>query len=500
MRIAVIGSGVSGIAAAKTLARFGHSVIVFERSGAVGGVWAKTYPGVSLQSTWLEYRYSDFDWPVKPDINPTAEQVRAYIEAAVRHFALDVKLNHPVTAMAETETGWRLSFDTPDGPREDAFDYVVIGTGHHTKDRAELVLPNRDRFGGEVLLPSDVESYERFAGKTLAVVGLGKTAVDIAAHASKHARVVHNIFRAPRWLIPMRFFGRPMTRMMATRSSAMLQESWVSSPAQQKLQRRMGASLATYWRVIGALMKFNSGYWRPGRSAAARARLALLNPEDSVTSQFRGTMAPRAYYPAVAAGRIIPHRGTIASFTADGVRLSDGSEIAADSVVLAVGNAVPTFPFLPAAYRELLESGPDGAQLYRHAIHPRIPRLAFVGFNHCIFHVIASEIVATWVGAVLDGGLQLPTPEEMEANTNVVAEWKQANVGFDTLRAYTVANHFHGYFDTLLGDLGINPHRKPKLLDGYMAYRATDYAGIIDDYVRSRRGGAAPRHPLPLAT
>lgn len=500
MRIAVIGSGVSGISAAKTLARFGHSVTVFERSNAVGGVWAKTYPGVSLQSTWLEYRFSDFDWPVRPDVNPTAEQVRAYIEAAVKHFGLDVKLNHPVTAMAETGAGWRLSFNTPAGPLEESFDFVVIATGHHTKDRAELAIPNRAIFSGEVLLPSDVESYERFAGKSVAVVGLGKTAVDIASHASKHARVVHNIFRAPRWLIPMRFFGRPMTRMMATRSSAMLQESWVSSPAQQRMQQRMGKSLVTYWRVVGALMKLHSGFWRPGRTAEARARLQLLDPEDSVTSQFRGTMAPRAYYPAVAAGRIIPHRGTIASFTSNGVRLNDGSEIVADSVVLAVGNAVPTFPFMPAAYRELLESSPDGAQLYRHAIHPRIPRLAFAGFNHCIFHVIASEIVATWVGGVLDGGLELPSPEEMEATTRAVADWKDAHVGFDTLRAYTVANHFHGYFDVLLGDLGINPRRKPKLVDSYVAYRATDYAGIIDEYRRSRMSGAAPRRPLSLAT
>lgn len=500
MRIAVIGSGVSGIAAAKTLARFGHSVTVFERSGAVGGVWAKTYPGVSLQSTWLEYRYSDFDWPVKPEINPTAEQVRAYIGAAVKHFGLDVRLNHPVREMKEADSGWRLTFDTPTGPREEPFDFVVVATGHHTKDRAELEIPNRASFGGEVLLPSDIDDYSRFAGKSVVVVGLGKTAVDIAAHSSKHARVVHNIFRVPRWLIPMRFFGRPMTRMMATRSSAMLQESWVSTPAQLKLQRRMGTSLATYWRVIGALMKFNSAFWRPWRSAEARARLKLLDPEDSVTSQFRGTMAPRAYYPAVAAGRIVPHRGSVATFTANGVRLADGGEIAADAVVLAIGNAVPTFPFLPAAYRNLLEDSPDGAQLYRHVIHPHIPRLAFVGFNHCIFHVIASEIAATWLGGVLDGGLELPAPAEMEASTQQVAAWKREHVGFDTLRAYTVANHFHGYFDTLLGDLGINPHRKPMLLDGYLPYRATDYAGIIDEYLRSRRSGAAPRHPLPLAT
>ena len=76
----------------------------------------------------------------------------------------------------------------------------------------------------------------------------------------------------------------------------------------------------------------------------------------------------------------------MAKFVDEGVALADGRVIAADLVIIAIGNATPTFPFLPPVFRAIIEGEPDGVQLYRHAIHRRIPRVGFVGFNHCIFH------------------------------------------------------------------------------------------------------------------
>ena len=493
MRIAVIGAGVSGIAAAKTLGRFGHQVVIFERSLSPCGVWASTYPGVRLQSSREEYRYSDFDWPQKPDVNPTAEQVRDYLTAAIAHFGLDLRLSHEVAAMTETADGWLLKLNTPDGVREEEFGFVVISTGHHTKDRAEPDWPGRERFRGEILRDHEMRDLERFRDRRVAVIGLGKTAVDLATFASPRAREEHNIFREPRWLIPTRLFGRPMTQVMAARTSTILQHSWVNSPFEADAQRRLRPILPAYWKMVGAIMKFASGFSRPGRSRAARERLRPLDPPGGVTDQFRGSMAPPGYYPAVAAGRIVPHRGQVAKFVEEGVALADGRVITADLVVIAIGNATPTFPFLPPAYRALMEAEPDGVQLYRHALHPRIPRVGFVGFNHCIFHIVASEIAATWLGAVLEGGLLLPPAEEMERTAARVRDWKRANTVFDTVRSHTVANHFHQYFDVMLADLGLSGARKrPAIRDLFESYRAVDYAGLIEQYRAARVARRAP--------
>lgn len=45
-RVAVIGGGISGLAAAKAFRAKGHEVVIFEQSDGLGGVWRETYPDV----------------------------------------------------------------------------------------------------------------------------------------------------------------------------------------------------------------------------------------------------------------------------------------------------------------------------------------------------------------------------------------------------------------------------------------------------------------------
>lgn len=48
-RVAIIGAGVGGLTAAKSLANAGLKVIVYERASAVGGIWyAAAHPSLRL--------------------------------------------------------------------------------------------------------------------------------------------------------------------------------------------------------------------------------------------------------------------------------------------------------------------------------------------------------------------------------------------------------------------------------------------------------------------
>ena len=143
----------------------------------------------------------------------------------------------------------------------------------------------------------------------------------------------------------------------------------------------------------------------------------------------------------------------------------------------------------------------DGVQLYRHIHHPRIPRLAFIGFNHGVFHIPASELSAVWIEAVTSGDLVLPSAEEMEASAARVAAWKRANTNFEPQRGFTTSNHFHQYFDVLLGDLGVSARRKKNAVaEIFSPYGATDYAGVADEYLAGRAERTAPLRPMPLDT
>jgi hypothetical protein len=87
----------------------------------------------------------------------------------------------------------------------------------------------------------------------------------------------------------------------------------------------------------------------------------------------------------------------------------------------------------------------------------------------------------------------LPPAAEMEAVAARVRDWKRANIVFDTVRSYTVANHFHQYFDVMLADLGLSGARKrPAIRDLFESYRAVDYAGLIEQYRAARVARRAP--------
>jgi phytoene dehydrogenase-like protein len=97
-RIAVIGAGISGITAANVLKKNGFEPVVFEKSDQLGGVSAVAYPNIHLQNTYPSYHLSDFPWPFKPDLHPSAAQILKYWNDAVKHLRLDVRLSHEVRA------------------------------------------------------------------------------------------------------------------------------------------------------------------------------------------------------------------------------------------------------------------------------------------------------------------------------------------------------------------------------------------------------------------
>ena len=499
MRIAVIGGGISGIAAARTLKRFGHEVIVYERGPKIGGVWAAAYPGVKLQNTAETYRLSDFPWPFPVELHPSGTDVLRYLEAAVVHFGLDVRCNHDVGAMRELPDGWELDVATPDGRITERFEYAIVASGHYTQERSQIALPGRETFTGELLSEYDIQSFDVFKDKRVAIVGFGKTAVDMTMFALPLAKSVTHVFRGARWLIPFYIGKKHLVEMVTPRSSTAMEPAWVHpGRIEAGLHKRFGFLVKVYGKIADRLVANAAGLKMRG-SPEARARLKAVTPSLPLNTQMRGTMAPPGFYDAVADGRIAPVVGEIAGLNAAGLVLKDGREVPADLVLLAIGHKVPDFPFLPEPYRGLMRAEPDGTPLYRHVLNPRIPRLAFAGFNHGFLHVPAVELAMIWVGALLRGDVLLPSSDEMLASAGRVHEWKRAHTQFEPTRAYLISNHFHQYFDVLLGDLGVTPWRKGNRNAEINApYGPADYATVFEEYEQARTSG--PRRTLPLDT
>jgi dimethylaniline monooxygenase (N-oxide forming) len=504
-RIAVIGAGISGIAAAAVLKKNGFLPVVFEKHDRIGGVWATAYTDVHLQNIYTQYHLSDFDWPFQPDLHPSGEQVMHYLTEAVRHLHLDLRLEHEILGMTEETDGWRLRYRNKEGVHDESFAFVLLAAGQYTDGKNLPSYMDQEMFKGEIITERDVTSLESFEGKRVVVVGYGKSALDMATLAAERAAQVHHVFRAANWLIPEWILGAHFTYALFTRFGNVMMTSWAQPTAAERfLHTRLRPVVSSFWDMIQSIVLFQLKRTGKGKDQAAEDRLKTLIPEHKILMDFRssGALGPENYYPLVAEGKILPYRTEIECFSPDAVQLKNGRVIPCDVVVLSTGYLTPAFPFLPDRYRVLLEAEKDGPQLYRHMLQPRIPRLAFAGFNHGYMHVPSVEIGTQWLCAYLRGELELPSKEEMERSIEAVRLWKRDNIKFENARSCAVSTRFQQYIDILLKELEINPYRKlpNPIAELFSRYEASDYKGIYEEYNRAKAKRTAPLKVLPLDT
>ncbi|MFN7115266.1 MAG: flavin-containing monooxygenase [Saprospiraceae bacterium] len=501
--VAVIGAGISGIAAAHILQKNGFKAVVFEKSEKLGGVWFTAYPDVHLQNIYTQYRLSDFPWSFQPDLHPTREQILRYLNEAVQHLQIDVRTGHEVQTMTETADGWLVRYHNKIGTHEQHFDFVLIATGQYSDGKNNVQFPGQEKFSGTILTERDVHCLDLFDNKQVAVVGFGKSALDMTVLAAERGAQVHHVFRTPSWLIPEWILGAHFTHALFTRFGNVMMTSWGHPTlAERFLHRQLKFVVSGFWKMITAVIKYQLRRNGRDKNKMAKDRLETLIPRHELLADLRssGALGPENYYPLVAEGRILPYHSEVAGFTTDALLLKDGRKIATDLVVMSIGFLTPSFPFLPNQYRALLESETDGVQLYRHLLHPRIPRLAFAGYNHGYMHVPAVEVGTQWLCAYWRNEIQLPSVETMEQSIERMRAWKRQHIRFEHARSCAVSTRFQQYLDVMLQELGVSPYRKlPNVLaELFIRYEAADYKGIYEKYEQQRKRRKEPLKALPI--
>jgi len=505
MKIAVIGGGISGLASAQVLKKNGFTPVVFERSSKPGGVWATAYPEVHLQNLYNHYHLSDFPWPFKPDLHPSGKQIMQYLASAIEELKLDVRLRHEVTQMTENSQGWLVQCKFNDEFVEEQFDYVIISNGQYTQRKVRPEFPGYVFFKGQILTELDIRDLSVFRDKNVAVIGFGKSALDMATFATQNAKQVYHIFRTPRWLLPEKIFGIHFTRALFNRFGTVMMRSWVQPTAMESfLHRRMKFVVMGFWKMIAQILRFELKKHGFGKGKDAKQRLEVVNAKGPLLYDLgsKTALAPEKYLPLVASGKIMPYHASLRSFTEKDIVLDNGTELPCDLVLLCLGFDTPQFPFLPKKYRDMLETENDGTQLYRHMIHPRIPKLAFCGFNHGFLHVPTVEIGTQWICASIRGELQLPGEVEMEECMERTRQWKRSYINYDPARSYATSTRFHQYIDVLLRDLGVSPYRKmPNVFaEVFARYEAADYKGVTEEYYKKKKKRTTPLKPLQVDT
>src|SRR6266516_6503646 len=172
-RVAVVGSGPSGLAAAQQLTRAGHAVVVFERADRIGGLLRYGIPEFKMEKRFLDRRLAqmeaegtEFRVSTNVGVDVTVEQLREEFDAIV---------------LAGGATAWR---DLPIPGRE-------LGGIHQAMEF--LPWGNRVQQGDIDEPPITAE------GKRVVIIGGGDTGADCLGTAHRQgAASVHQFEILPR--------------------------------------------------------------------------------------------------------------------------------------------------------------------------------------------------------------------------------------------------------------------------------------------------------------
>ncbi|MEY4651742.1 MAG: glutamate synthase small subunit [Pseudomonadota bacterium] len=172
-KVAVVGSGPAGMAAAQQLARAGHDVTLFEKNDRVGGLLRYGIPDFKMEKHHIDRRVEQM----------VAEGVKVRTGVMIGKLPADSKV-----------TNWAQETLTPEQLQKD-FDAVVL-TGGAEQSR-DLPVPGRDldgiHFAMEFLPQQNkVNAGDKFKGqlraegKHVIVIGGGDTGSDCVGTSNRH--------------------------------------------------------------------------------------------------------------------------------------------------------------------------------------------------------------------------------------------------------------------------------------------------------------------------
>ncbi|WP_232424660.1 NAD(P)/FAD-dependent oxidoreductase [Pandoraea sp. B-6] len=205
--VAVIGTGMSGIAAMYRLKQAGVPFTAFEKNPDVGGVWwANTYPGVRLDTPTFGYSFSfaqRTDWP---HAYATGGEIEDYAREIVARAGLREHIHFGVEVLSlnwdEASGNWDVMTRTgSDEPVHHRFNAVISAVGQLERPNIPEIEGQSD-FKGVCMHSARWNHDVDLHGKRIAVVGTGASAYQIVPNIVDKAEHLTVFQRSGPWMVP----------------------------------------------------------------------------------------------------------------------------------------------------------------------------------------------------------------------------------------------------------------------------------------------------------
>ncbi|MGW5642303.1 flavin-containing monooxygenase [Saccharopolyspora sp. NPDC003752] len=395
--VIIVGTGFSGLGMAIRLKQAGISdFIVLEKSADLGGTWRdNTYPGCACDVPSLMYSFSFEQNPSWSRMFARQGEISDYLQHCADKYRVRDHIHYGVEFTGaeydEDASTWRVS--TADGTEYEGR-ALVSGVGAlHIPSYPEL--PGVEGFEGEVFHSAEWNHDFDLAGKRVAVIGTGASAIQFVPRIAKEVAQLHLFQRTPPWIQPKP--DRPIPESV--------QRLFRNVPLVQRAARA-----ALYWTLEARYFAvFNRRLGKFAEQLSKRyIRKAVKDPKvrAAVTPDYamgcKRILLSSDYYPALNRSNVDLVTSGVAEVRSRSVVTGDGEEHEVDAIIYGTGfHVTDAFDHLSIVGRDgrkLQDAWRNGMEAYLGMTVSGFPNLFFLlgpntglGHNSVVF-MIESQI------------------------------------------------------------------------------------------------------------
>ncbi|MGB7373797.1 MAG: NAD(P)/FAD-dependent oxidoreductase [Pontixanthobacter sp.] len=420
MRVAIIGSGASGIAAAYYLMDRGiDDVTLFEKAAQMGGTWRDNrYPGVACDVPSHLYRFTfapNAEWTQR--CSPGDEIQRYMVDVAHKTGIYDhIRFDNEVTEAVYSDGRWSVTTDA--GP-QGIFDAVISAGGalHHPKMPG---IDGIDSFAGKACHSARWDDTLDLGGKRVGIIGSGSTGTQIVCAVADVAAQLTLFQRTAQWI--MHLPNHPIDE------------------GKRQEYRDDAASMDSYYHYLAD--RFNSVFADAvsGHNAEAYAHMAqacMVNLNTNVHDpELRAKLTPDykvgckrlvvsdRFYQAIQQPNVHLETADIAHIEPAGVRTADGILHSLDVIIYATGfhahSLCHPMRITGRDGGDLLEQWKTGNAAYRSVAVPGFPNWFMVGgpnspignFSYLMTAEMQARYIASLIGEIAEGRARTIEPKD----------------------------------------------------------------------------------------
>jgi cation diffusion facilitator CzcD-associated flavoprotein CzcO len=401
-RVAIIGTGFSGLGAAIALEKEGVDYVVLERAGDVGGTWRdNTYPG--CQCDVPSHLYS-FSFAPNPDWSRTYSpqpEIWDYLRRTTDAYGVRDRIRFSTDVR---EAWWDASnnvwtIETNNGTYTAN---VLIGANGALSEPSVPEIAGLEDFTGTVFHSAQWAHGHDLAGERVAVIGTGASAIQFVPKIQSKVAKLTLFQRTPAWVLP--HTDRPVSHIERV--------LYRRFPVAQRLARAF-----VYWmrELVVIAMTRNPKLTKP-IERLARMNLTRHVKDPVLRAKLTPTFSAGCkrlllsddFYPALVQPNVTVETSSIAEIRDRSIVTDDGNEHDVDTIIFGTGFHVTDNPIaerirgrdgltLAKAYSD------DGARAYLGTTAPGFPNFfQMTGPNTGIGHTSLVVMIEAQLTYILD--------------------------------------------------------------------------------------------------